>query len=219
MRIPQRGVTFPRQIDAVLDATDDEATPTCETDDGRAVPSVSREKRPDVRANKHARKIKVTFFGWKIWIVFEPTPKIPLALAIDAIDGSDNEHAHQVLAQARANDEGYATIRSVALDRGFLDGKLLSRIDQEAFVYIAAKSNMAITADAREIARRAEGFAAQGRSLDACLYKERSEGVKHGSGKPSRVEERKTVAVGFRDLPCDWWRPEGSTSAASAKDF
>ena len=210
---------FPKQIDAVLDATDDEVTPTYETDDGRAVPSVSREKRPDVRANKHARKIKVTVFGWKIWIVFEPTSKIPLALAIDAINVSDNEHAYRVLAQARANVEGYATIRSVALDRGFLDGKLLSRIDQEAFVYIPAKSNMTITADAREIARRAERFAAQGRSLDGCIYKERSEWVKHGSGKTSRVEERKTVVVGVRDLPCDWWRPEGSTSAANAKGF
>ena len=210
---------FPKRIDSVLDATDDEATPKYKTDDGCAVPSVSREKRPDVRANTHAKKIKATVFGWKIWIVFEPTSKIPLAMAIDGINVSDNEHAYQVLAQARANVEGYATIRSVALDRGFLDGKLLSRIDQDAFVYIPAKSNMTITADAREIARRAELLAAQGRTLDGCIYTERIERVKHGSGKTATVEERKTVVVGIRDLPCDWWTLEGSTSAANAKDF
>lgn len=210
---------FPKRIDSVLDATDDEATPGYETDDGQAVPSVSREKRPDVRANKHARKIKATVFGWKVWIVFDPTSKIPMAMAIDGINVSDNEHAYKVLAQARANVEGYATLRSVALDRGFLDGKLLSRIDQDAVVYIPAKSNMTITADAREIARRAELLAAQGRTLDGCIYTERIERVKHGSGKTATVEERKTVVVGIRDLPCDWWTLEGSTSAANAKDL
>jgi len=210
---------FPKRIDCVLDATDDEATPTYETADGRAVPSVSREKRPDVRANQHAKKIKATVFGWKIWIVFEPTSKIPLAMAIDGINVSDNEHAYEVLAQARANVEGYATIRSVALDRGFLDGKLLSRLDQEAIVYIPARSNMTITADAREIARRAELLAAPGKTLEGATYQERIERVTHGCGKTSTVEERKTVVVGIRDLPCDWWSLEGSTSAANAKDF
>ena len=210
---------FPKRIDAVLDATDDEATPKYKTDDGREVPSVSREKRPDVRANKHARKIKVTVFGWKIWIVFEPVSKIPLAMKIDGINVADNEHAFDVWAQARANVEGYATIRSVALDRGFLDGKLLSRIDQDAIVYIPAKSNMTITADAREIARRAEALAEQGRTLEDCTYEERVERVTHGSGKKARVEERKTTVVRIRDLPCDWWGPEGSSSASNAKGF
>ena len=210
---------FPKRIDAVLDATDDEATPKYKTDDGREVPSVTREKRPDVRANKHARKIKVAVFGWKIWIVFEPVSKIPLAMKIDGINVGDNEHAFDVWAQARTNVEGYATIRSVALDRGFLDGKLLSRIDKEAIIYIPAKSNMTVTADAREIARRAEALAEQGRTLEGCTYAERVEGVRHGSGKKATVEERKTVVVRIRDLPCDWWGPEGSSSASNAKGF
>jgi len=211
---------FPKRIDSVVDATDDEATPSYETGDGGAVPSVTREKRPDARANKHAKKIKVTVFGWKIWIVFEATSKIPLAMVIDGINVADNEHAYEVLAQARANVEGYSVIRSVALDRGFLDGKLLSRIERDGIlVYIPAKSNMTITADAREIARRAERLAAQGQTLEGSIYKERIERVKHGSGKTATVEERKTVVVGIRGVPCDWWTLEGSTSAANAKDF
>jgi hypothetical protein len=210
---------FPKRIDAIVDATDDEATPKYKTDDGREVPRVSREKRPDVRANKHASKIKVTAFGWKIWVVWEPVSKIPLAIKIDGINVADNEHALEVWAQARANVEGYATIRSVALDRGFLDGKVLSRMDQDAIVYIPARSNMAITADAREIARRAEALATQGKGLDGCTYEERIERVTHGSGKKATVEERKTTVVRIRDLPCDWWRPEGSNSASNAKGF
>jgi hypothetical protein len=212
---------FPTHIDASLDATDDEATPAYKTDAGGEVPRVTREQRPDVRANTHARKVTVTVFGWKIWIVFEPVSKTPLAMKIDGINVADNAHAYEVLAQARANVEGYASIRSVALDRGFLDGKLLSRIDEEAgaILYIPAKSNMTITADAREIARRAQALAGQGKPLDRARYAERVERVRHGSGKKAWVEERKTIVVRIRDLPCDWWTPQGSTSAANSKRF
>ncbi len=91
-----------------LDATDDEATPTYETDDGGEVPSVTREKRPDVRANRHAKTITVTVFGWKVWVVWEPVSRIPLAIAIDGINVADNAHAYAVVEQARKNVDGYA---------------------------------------------------------------------------------------------------------------
>ena len=211
---------FPKRIDAVLDATDNEATPGYETDDGKEVPSVTREKRPDVRANRRAKKIKVTVFGWKVWVVWEPVSRIPLAITIDGINVADNEHAYEVLSQARKNVEGYATIRSVALDRGFLDGDLLSKIDgDDVIIYIPARSNLTITTDAREIARRAEALALQGQSLEGTTYKERIEKVKHGAGKNATVEERKTVVVGIRELPCDWWKAGGSSSAANSKTF
>lgn len=212
---------FPKNIDVSLDGTDNEATPSYKTDSGGELPSVTRKKRPDVRANKHAKKVEVTVFGWKIWLVFEPVSKIPLAMKIDGINVSDNKHAYEVLDQARANVEGYATIRSVALDRGFLDGKLLWQIDTEtkAIIYIPAKSNMTITADAREIARRAEALSMQGKTLDGTIYKERIERVTHGSGKNAWVEERKTIVVRIVDLPCDWWGQNGSTSAANSKSF
>ena len=211
---------FPKYIDAVLDATDDEATPTYKTDDGRPVPKVTREKRPDVRANRHAKKIEVTVWGWKIWLLWEPTSKMPLALAIDGINESDNKNAYPVLEQARKNIEGHAIIRSLALDRGFLDGKLLSKIDKDGIlIYIPAKSNMNITQDAREIARRAAAAAANGKTLDGCTYKERTRKVRHGAGKNATTEEQTTIVVGIRDLPCDWWGEEGATSKANSKTF
>ena len=211
---------FPKRIDAVLDTTDDEATPGYQTDNGKEVPSVTREKRPDVRANRHAKKIKVTVFGWKVWVVWEPVSRGPLALAIDGINVADNEHAYAVIAQARTNVEGYATIRSVALDRGFLDGNLLSKIDGDGvIVYIPAKSNLTITTDARGIARRAEGLAAQGRALEGTTYRERVEKVQRGAGKNATVQERKTVVVGIRELPCEWWREGGCSCAANSKSF
>jgi len=211
---------FPKRIHAILDATDDEATPKYQTDDKRPVPRVTREKRPEVRANRHAKKIKVTVYGWKVWIVWEPVSRIPLAIAIDGINESDNTHAFEVIQQARKNVEGYCTIDSVALDRGFLDGDLLWRVEGEgSIIYIPAKSNMTITTDAREIAQRAVELAGQGKKMAGCTYQERTEKVKRGAGKNAVIEERKTVVVGIRDLPCDWWMEGGSSSASNSRGF
>ena len=212
---------FSKKIAVVIDATDDEATPNYDTDSGDDVPHVTREKRPDVRANKHAPKIKVTVYGWKIWVIFDPESKIPLAMKIDGINITDNTHAYEVLDQACKNLKGYSTIHSVAFDRGFLDGKLLWKIDKEAdiIVYIPAKSNMQITSEAREIARRTEALALKGQKVEGAIYSERIEKIKHGSGKSAWVEKRKTTVVRIRDLSCDWWTPEGSTSAEHSKKF
>lgn len=217
--LARQGV-FAKHLDVVLDATDDEATPHYQTDDGRPVPRVVREKRPEVRANRHAQKVEVTVHGWKLWIVWETQSKIPLALAIDDINEPDNKHAYAVLEQARKNVEGDASVRSVALDRGFLDGKLLSAIEAAGMViYIPAKSNMTVTQEARSIARRAAAAAAHGRSVEGCVYRERHDTVTRGSGKKARTETRTTTLVGIGELPCDWWNPQGSNSQANRKDF
>jgi hypothetical protein len=107
------------------------------------------------------------------------------------------------------------------MDRGFLDGKLLSAIDKDGIlVYIPAKSNMNITQDAREIARRAVADTSRGRRLDGCVYRERKETVTRGSGKNAVKQTLTTTLVGIRDLPCDWWNTEGSEcSAINSKAF
>lgn len=211
---------FPKKIDAVLDTTDDEATPTYTTDDGCETPHVTREKRPDVRANRHARKVEVTVFGWKVWVVWEPVSKIPLAIVVDGINEAENKHAYAVIEQARKNVEGHATIRSVALDRGFLDGKLLSAIEKDGVaIYIPARSNMNVTRDAREIARRARDAHLHGRTLDGCVYRERTETVKRGAGKNATTETHTTELVGIHNLACDWWNADGDSSKSNAKTF
>jgi hypothetical protein len=51
------------------------------------------------------------------------------------------------------------------------------------------------------------------------IYKERIQKIRHGSGKNTWIEERKTIVVRIQDLPCDWWTAEGSSSKANAKSF
>ena len=56
-------------------------------------------------------------WGWKVWLVWEAPCKVPLALRLDGLNVGDNAHAYAVLKQAHQNVAGYATLRSVALDR------------------------------------------------------------------------------------------------------
>jgi len=206
-------------IDVVLDGTDDEATPKYKTDDGRPVPSVLREKRPSVRANGHAPKVKVTVWGWKIWAVWEPSAKLPLAIVIDDINVHDNKHALSVLQQAKRNVSPHARIRSVALDRGFLDGKLLGAIGREGMlIYIPARSDMTIAKDARALARLAKQEAAKGRPVDNCTVARRDHERKRGAGKNATTQTRLTEVVHIRDLHCDWWE-HGSSSKRHSKHF
>jgi hypothetical protein len=123
--------------------------------------------------------------------------------------------------QARKNLEGYAEIRSVALDRGFLDGQLLWQIDQAGvLIYIPAKSNLTIAGEARGLARQTEQAASRGQKVDGCILRERSEVITKGAGKNARQTSVVTRVVGIEELGCDFWTAEGSrTSAPSSKEF
>lgn len=85
---------------------------------------------------------------------------------IDAINVSDNTPALAVLRQAEENVRGHSILRSVVLDRGFADGKLLSAIEREnMLIYISACARMSVTREARGIAKSALLATAEGHAL------------------------------------------------------
>jgi len=219
--LASRGL-FPQEMDVSLDASDIEATPTYQTDDGRPVAFVMREKRPDVRANRHAKKVETRVYGWKVWTVWSPEVGVPLAILLDDIDVHENQRGEEVLRQAVANLEGHSVLRSVALDRGFLDGKLLTRIEQFVpRIYIPAQRSMTIAKDARKLARQTEQqVEATGTAPATCRLRERHLEVKQGAGKKQKKEIQTTSLVSIEGLPCDWWNPNGSEgSQANSKRF
>jgi len=64
---------FPRKIKALLDASDLESTEQCK-DRGK----VTKEKAPELRRRwGRIKKIRVTVFGFKIWVVWNPTAVFP----------------------------------------------------------------------------------------------------------------------------------------------
>ncbi len=136
---------FPRKIHALLDASDIESTEACE-----GCGYVKKEKAPELRRRRgRIKKIFVTVFGFKIWVVWDPRSKLPLAMRFATINVHDLDLARKVIEQAISNLGEYAGITSIAIDRGFMDGKLLHWLDSEGITfYIPAKRNQEVYKDA-----------------------------------------------------------------------
>jgi len=200
---------FPKYIHAAGDATDYETTNRYE-----GCGRVSRERKPTVRGrrkNGEIKKVKVTVYGWKVWAIYEIQTGIPLAIKIDTIEKPDNLHVLAVLEQAKENVKATSTIRSLVVDRGFLDGKVLYRIDQGGVEFvIPLKRKMDAACDARELAL----------DVDSCIPSTREVEVTHGYGKGKYTEKVLTELVGVEGLlSCDWFNPEGSDANTTKKDY
>lgn len=137
---------FPKKIHALLDSSDIESTELCE-----GCGKVTKEKAPELRRRKkRIRKVVETVFGFKIWIVRDPVSRLPLAMRFALIQVADIEMARQVVDQAVENLGSHGTIVSLALDRGFIDGKFLWYLNDTLHItfYTPAKTNMDVYSDA-----------------------------------------------------------------------
>jgi hypothetical protein len=206
-----QGRVFPKNIHAACDTTLYETT-----DQYEGCGSVFRERKVKARGYRKAgelKEVKVWLYGWKLWAIYEVQTGIPLAIKIDTIEKPDNLHVLAVLEQAKENVKGSSVIRSLVVDRAFLDGKSLYAIDQQGMEFvIPLKSNMGATKDARALA--------QIREDSGCIEKSREVTVTHGYGKNKFEEKVVTTLVGVPGLmSCDWFNPEGSEANTTKKDY
>jgi hypothetical protein len=202
---------FPKYIHGACDTTLYETTDQFE---GCGV--VLRERKVKARGYRkpgELKEVKVLLYGWKIWAIYELQTGIPLAMKIDTIEKPDNQHILAVLEQAKENVKETSVIRSLVVDRAFLDGKNLYAIDQQGIEFvIPLKSNMGATKDARALAQFREG--------SGCIEKSREVTVTHGYGKNKFEEKVVTTLVGVPGLmSCDWFNPEGSEANTTKKDY
>lgn len=179
---------FPKKIHAILDSSDIQSTEMCE-----GCGKVTKEKAPDLRRRKgRIRKVLETIFGFKIWVVWDSNSRLPLALRFATIEVADIQYAQEVIEQAVTNLGSHAEIVSIALDRGFMDGKLLwwLNTDMHIIFYIPAKTNMNVYEDALSL-------------VDTGIVETREEERTVGAGK-----NKKTVI--------DRWKVEGIEGLTSA---
>ena len=141
---------FPRDIHALLDASDLESTQNCK---GRG--KVTKEKAPELRRRKgKTKKIKVTVFGFKIWVIWDQLSRLPIAMRFATIETNDTIFAQEVIEQAITNLGDNARIASIALDRGFTDGTLLWWLNEQKITfYIPAKASMNVYEDALSLVK------------------------------------------------------------------
>ena len=132
-------------VHALLDTSEIESTENC-----IGCGKVTKEKAPELRNRKgRIRKVLETVFGFKIWVVWDPNSKIPLAIRFTTIEVGDIIMAKEVVNQAINNLGGHAVIVSLAFDRGLLDGKFMWWLHNEGITfYVPAKTNMNVYSDA-----------------------------------------------------------------------
>jgi len=172
---------FPRKIFALLDASDLESTDRCE---GRG--KVTKEKAPELRRRRgRIKKIRVTVFGFKIWVVWDPTSGLPIAMRFATIELSDVVLAKEVINQAITNLGNHAEIVSIAIDRGFMDGKLLHWLNSMGVIfYIPAKANQNVYKDALSLVE-------SGR----CVTRQRNRTTGHGKNRKQVTDTWDVVEI------------------------
>ena len=130
---------FPKYVHALLDASEIQTTDKC-----KGCGKVTKDKAPALRLRKgRIRKVAETVFGFKIWVVWDATSKLPLALRFATINIADIDLAREVVAQAVENLGERSNLKSLAFDRGFIDGMFMWWLDQRGITFqVPAKKNM-----------------------------------------------------------------------------
>lgn len=195
---------FPKKVHVSLDASEIQSTEKC-TGCGK----VSKEKAPELRRRKgRIRKVVETVFGFKIWVIWDPNSKLPLALRFTTIEVADINLARDVIEQALTNLGEHAKIASIAMDRGFMDGALLWWLDSQGIIfYIPAKSNMAVYNDAISLV-----------DTGTLQTRDRKRGV--GAGKNKTFVTDHWEIAGIEGLTtAGFYGPLGSGSHENRNDF
>jgi hypothetical protein len=202
---------FPKYIHAACDTTLYETTDQYEGCGW--VKHKRKVKARGYRQNGELKEVSVILYGWKIWAIYELQTGIPLAIKIDTIEKPDNLHILEVLEQAKENVKATSIIRSLVVDRAFLDGKVLYAIDQQGIEFvIPLKEKMEAIKDARALALDRED--------STCIESTREVIMTHGYGKKKYDEKVVTTLVGIPGLlSCDWFNPEGSEANTAKKDY
>lgn len=195
---------FPKKVSAVLDASEIQSTEQCQ-----GCGKVKKEKAPELRRRKcRIRKVYEIVFGFKIWVVWDPNSRLPLAMRFATIEVDDLSFAKEVIQQAITNLSDHAKITSIAIDRGFMDGTLLWWINSEGIIfYIPAKSNMNVYEDALSL-------------VNTGCRSTRTRNRNIGYGKNKTVVTDYWDVVGIEGLTtAGFYGPLGSGSHENRKDF
>jgi hypothetical protein len=196
---------FGAKVTGIADGTDLETTARY-----RDCGQVTRKVRiEDTQGQVH--EIKVTVYGWKVLLLIEAATKIPLAVKVGKIQEHETHWTRALVTQARANLAGHARLQKVVFDKGFLDGTDLWWLDQQGLTFVVpAKTNMAVTADARAQAMAGEGITV-GRRVHT---------VRHGQGRTARSERLEMEVVGIAGLTTyDQYGPPEHGRQANRRDF
>src|SRR6266700_3487967 len=136
-----------------------------------------------IKGQKEAATEEYYVYGWKVLVLIEVHTRLPLAMKLVKIQEYEGKWLIPLLEQAQRNLGSAATIGSVVIDRGYLDGADLWQMHQKGLLFvIVGKSNMAVVQDAQGLAKGERG-----------VVRERVVG--HGHGQKATQERLRTELV------------------------
>lgn len=151
---------------------------------------VTRKRRIEDKQGQ-GHEIDVTVYGWKVLLLIDAATTIALAVKVGQIQEHEVLWTRALVTQARLNLQGYARLHKVVFDRGFLDGTTRWWLDQQGIRFVVpAKTDMAVTADAR----------AQAAAGEELTVGRRVHPVRHGQGRAAWTERLETEVVGITGL-------------------
>ena len=122
---------FPKKVRALLDASDIQSSEQCQ-----GCGKVKKEKAPELRRRKsRIRKVYEIVFGFKIWVVWDPISRLPMAIRFATIEVNDVNFVQEIIQQAITNLGNNANITSISIDRGFIDGLLLWWLNSKDIIF------------------------------------------------------------------------------------
>ncbi len=113
-----------------------------------------------------------------------------------------------LLEQAQCNLGTRGRIRTIVIDRGYLDGEDVWQVHQQGIIFVVVgKTNMAVTQDAQALAKR-----------ERAQVRERV--VRHGHGRTASEERLRTELVGIEGLTTyDSYGAPEQTQYAHRRDY
>jgi len=161
---------------------------------GRGCQEVSEWKR-----NRQGIKVEVIEFvyGWRLIVLIDLTTLMPLALKIVQIQAHEAPYLVELVKQAQANLAPYSRIKTLVVDRAYVDGKSLYQLNQMGILFVViAKKNMV-----------AYGTALC-KSVESPRYYERTETLFRGQGRDRAAETFLTQLQAVTDIRTwDSYRP------------
>jgi hypothetical protein len=173
----------------LLVALDGSKLPTPKSYEGCG--KVKQKRKVKVKGQKEPVIEEYYVYGWKVLVLIEVHTRLPLAMKVVPIQEYEGRWLVPLLEQAQENLGGSASIGTIVVDRGYLDGEDLWRLHQRGVIFvICGKSSMAVTQDAHGLARGERAVV-------------REHVVRRGHGKTAKEQRLRTELVGLEALTSD----------------
>jgi Transposase DDE domain len=189
-----------------LAALDGSKLPTPETYEGCG--KLKQTRSVKVKGQKERATEEYYVYGWKVLVLIDVQTRLPLAMKVVQIQEYEGRWLLPLLEQAQHNLGRRGHIRTIVIDRGYLDGEDLWQVHQQGVIFvIVGKANMTVTQDAQALAKRER-------------VRTRERLVHHGHGKTATEERLRTELVGIEGLTTyDSYGAPEQTQQAHRRDY